>query len=190
MERVYITDKTFEQIQYAKEPFVKGDYDGCHFRSCDLSNSDLSHCTFIDCTFTDCNLSLAKIIQTSFRDIVFTNCKLTGLHFDYCNTGLFSAAFENCNLTLSCFFQMKLKKINFAGSTLHETDFTEADLSEANLCNCDLFKAVFDHTMLEKTDFRNAVNFSIDPATNKIKKAKFNKENLSGLLGNYDLDLC
>lgn len=189
MERAYITDETFEHILYNKEPFKKGDYDGCTFISCDLSNSDLSHCTFIDCTFADCNLSLAKIVQTSFRDVVFKNCKLTGLHFDYCNTGLFSAVFESCNLTLSCFFQMKLKKIKFTGSTLHETDFTEADLSEANFSNCDLFKAVFDHSILEKADFRNAANFSIDPGTNKIKKAKFNKENLSGLLGKYDLDL-
>jgi hypothetical protein len=36
--------------------------------------------------------------------------------------------------------------------------------------HCDLARATFDHTMLEKADFRTAVNYSIDPETLQTKK--------------------
>ncbi len=38
--------------------------------------------------------------------------------------------------------------------------------------NCDLNRAVFDNSILEKADFRTSLNYSIDPELNRIKKAK------------------
>jgi hypothetical protein len=42
--------------------------------------------------------------------------------------------------------------------------------------------AVFDRTGLEKADFREALNFRIDPETNRIKGARFDLDGLPGLL--------
>jgi hypothetical protein len=42
---------------------------------------------------------------------------------------------------------------------------------------------------LEKADFRTAFNYSINPETNRIKKAKFSKEGLNGLLDKYDIEI-
>ena len=55
--------------------------------------------------------------------------------------------------------------------------------------NCDLARAIFANSILEKADFRTSYNFSIDPEINKIKKAKFSLTTVSGLLGKYDIEI-
>jgi len=70
---------------------------------------------------------------------------------------------------------------------LHETDFTEADLTNAVFENCDLKGAVFENTMLEKADFRTAFNYAINPEINKIRKAKFSMPAVMRLLDKYDI---
>jgi fluoroquinolone resistance protein len=49
--------------------------------------------------------------------------------------------------------------------------------------------SVFDRTNLEKADFRSAGNYSIDPTTNKIKKARFSLDGVAGLLDKYDIEI-
>jgi uncharacterized protein YjbI with pentapeptide repeats len=82
-----------------------------------------------------------------------------------------------------------MHRIVFHECILRETDFSEADLTSAVFHLCDLDRAVFNQTVLEKTDFRTAFNFTIDPAINKMKKAKFSFSGLPGLLSAYDLDI-
>jgi len=72
---------------------------------------------------------------------------------------------------------------------MHEVDFTESDLADALFENCDLFRASFDRTILEKADLRTAINYSIDPDNNRIRKAKFSKSGLAGLLHKYDIQI-
>jgi hypothetical protein len=40
---------------------------------------------------------------------------------------------------------------------------------------------------LEKADFRDAINYRIDPGINKMKKAKFSRDGLPGLLTRFDI---
>jgi fluoroquinolone resistance protein len=84
---------------------------------------------------------------------------------------------------------MKLEKMVFAGCSLLEVDFAEADLGGAGFDQCGLAGAMFDRTNLEKADFRGAVNYSIDPTTNKIKKARFSLDGVAGLLDKYDIEI-
>ena len=55
--------------------------------------------------------------------------------------------------------------------------------------NCNLLQAIFDHTVLEKADFRTSYNYSIDPEINRMKKARFSISGISGLLDKYDIDI-
>jgi hypothetical protein len=55
--------------------------------------------------------------------------------------------------------------------------------------NCNLEQTIFNNTILEKTDFRTAYNFSIDPEMNKIRKTRFSSVGLSGLLDKYDIEI-
>ncbi|HEY5826187.1 MAG TPA: pentapeptide repeat-containing protein, partial [Cyclobacteriaceae bacterium] len=143
----------------------------------------------IDCEFRDCNLSMAKLRSTSLKEVKFKDCKLIGLRFDECQEFLFAVNFENCALNLSSFYRRKMKGTRFRNSTLHEVDFTEADISQSLLENCDLNGAIFDNTILEKADFRTAFNYSIAPDSNYIKKARFSVDGIAGLLDKYNIDI-
>lgn len=189
MEKNYTEDKTFENIDYTKTRLAKGDYEYCRFINCDFSNSDVSDISFIDCEFHTCNLSVANLAMSVLRDIKFVDCKMLGIHFENCNQFGLAVKFENCNLAHSSFYQTKLKKTPFKNCNLGEVDFTECDISNSIFETCDFTKAKFENTILEKADLRTAFNYSIDPEINKIKKAKFSLDGITGLLNKYDIDI-
>ena len=183
----YIEDKSFEGTDFTVHGIEPGNYENCKFINCNFSEVNLSGINFLDCYFDGCNMGMAKLGKTGFRNIQFTGCKLLGLHFDHCNTIGLEMQFDNCILNLSSFYQLKLKCIVFKNSILHEVDLAAADLSNAVFDNCDLKGAMFESTIIEHADFRTAYNYSIDPAKNKIKKAKFSMAGLIGLLDKYDI---
>jgi uncharacterized protein YjbI with pentapeptide repeats len=112
---------------------------------------------------------------------------MLGIHFDACNPFLFSIYCEGCLLNLSSFYKMKLKGVKFISCSLHEVDFSEADLSRGLFADCDLMGAIFDNTLLLNSDFRTARNFAIQPEKNKLRKTKFSNQGLAGLLSHLDL---
>ena len=114
---------------------------------------------------------------------------MLGMHFNDCRQIGFEAAFDNCILNVSSFYQMKLKQSSFQDFTLHEVDLVEADLTGLVLDNCDLAGAVFENTVLEKADLRTAFNYSIDPSINRLKKAKFSVAGIHGLLYKLDIEI-
>jgi len=187
MDRVYSEDEKFDGIDYSIKKLPVGEYENCRFTNCNFAEANLSKITFIDCVFDNCNLSAANINGTAFQETSFSNCKLMGLRFEDCNQFLFTVSFTGCLLNLSTFYKVKLKNTRFINCSLQEVDFTEADLTLAEFDNCNLLHAVFDNSVLEKADLRTAINFSIDPERNKLKKAKFSAATLSGLLHKYDL---
>lgn len=189
MEKNYIEDKAFNQVDFTTEAFEKADYENCHFSNCNFSNTDLSKINFTDCTFTGCNLSMAKLGRTGFKDCIFNDCKLLGLRFEDCHEFLFSIHFNNCQLNLASFYNRKCKNIRFTNCILHEVDLTEADCTDIVFDNCDMARAIFSNTILEKADLRTSYNYSIDPETNRIRKAKFSLPAVIGLLDKYNLDI-
>lgn len=189
MDKTYIEGETFKSTDFSENKLAAGDYENCVFNGCNFSGADLSELVFSECEFSSCNMSMAKLSKTALRDVKFKGCKMLGLHFQNCNEFLFEVYFENCTLDLSSFYQRILKKITFKDTSLHEVDFTEADLSAALFNNCDLLNAIFDNTILEKADLRTSYNYSIDPAMNRIKKAKFSMAGLAGLLHAYDIEI-
>lgn len=189
MERVYIEDKQFNKEDINDKELKIADYENCVFNNCDLSNADLSKRIFLDCEFIACNLSSARLHKTAFKTVKFKDCKMLGLHFEDCDDFLFEVAFDNCQLNLSTFYKMKMKKTNFIKCNLSEVEFTETDLTSAVLDNCELTGTRFENTILEKADLRTAYGYSIDPELNKIKKAKFSIQGIAGLLDKYDISI-
>jgi uncharacterized protein YjbI with pentapeptide repeats len=187
MERLYLEDKTFEQINFSATEIVVGEYDNCNFINCDFSNTSLANISFSECEFRDCNISMAALTKTAFRDCRMMGCKLLGLHFEHCSEFGLTIQFDNCLLNLSSFYKRKLKQTKFKHCSLQEVDFTEADLSGSVFDNCDFAGATFENTNLEKADFRTAYNYAINPETNRVKKAKFSIQGIAGLLTKYDI---
>ena len=182
-------NKIFERLDFSQKKFPCEVYDNCRFLNCNFYSSNLVDVSFRDCSFESCDFSLASLKNTALSDIQFIGCKLVGVQFDDCNPFLFSVTFENCVLKLAVFQKVKLKKTCFKNCNLEETDFTEADLSSGLFDNCNLERAIFYKTNLEKTDFSTSFNYSIDPGANKIKKARFSKMGLEGLLDKYQIEI-
>ena len=184
-----IENKVFERVDYKENYLGAGEYENCTFINCVFYNSDLSDISFNGCEFDSCDFSLAKTKNTVLDNVKFVNCKLLGLHFDECSDFVLSVDFENCLLEFSTFYRRKLKKTRFKNCKLREADFTEADLSNSTFDNCDLQRTVFSKTNLEKADFYSSFSYSIDPENNRIKKAKFSRSGILGLLDKYDIQI-
>ncbi len=157
-------------------------YSRCTFIACNLQQADLKGKVFEDCFFQKCDLSLAQVVHTSFRKVRFEHSKLLGLRFDQCHAFLLEVSFQHTVLDLANFHGLRLKKTVFDTCRLRETDLAAADLSGAIFKNCDLGAAVFDRTVLEGADLRTAQHYTIDPANNRMRKARFSREGLDGLL--------
>ena len=181
--------KTFDNIDYSDQSLSKNEFIDCKFTNCDFSKSKLNDTDFINCDFTNCNFSLALLQNTGLKDIRFTKCKLLGIDFSCCNDFLFTVNFQDCILDYSSFFKKKIKSTKFVNCSIKEADFGEVDLSMSIFDNCVLLNTSFVQTNLEKTDFRTARNYSIDPEMNRMKNAKFSNLGLAGLLYKYNLDI-
>lgn len=189
MELNYVEDKTFDNGDFTEKLLQKGDYECCRFVNCKLYQSNISSINFIDCEFETCDLSLVNLTATIFRDVKFSNCKMLGIHFENCNQFGLAVSFSNCNLAHSSFYQTKLKRTVFKNCNLAEVNFTESDMRNSLFENCDFSNAHFENTDLENADFRSSYNYSIDPESNRIKKARFSLSGLPGLLGKYDIQI-
>lgn len=177
--------ETFENLN--RDKFQVGEYEQCIFINCDFSNANLSGVKFVDCQFKNCGLSLVNLSGTTINDVKFIQCKMLGLRFDHCNPFTLSFSFDDCALNDSSFFKCKLKKSKFKNTQFHRVDFAQCDLSESSFDNCDLKESMFENTNLQKADLRSAINYSINPEVNQIKKAKFSASGLRGLLEKYDI---
>lgn len=165
----------------------RAEYIECIFTNCDLNNLNLSNYSFKECKFTTCNLSNIQVEHTSFKEVLFDSCKLIGIQFELCNPFLLKLEFEKSSLDYSSFYQLKLAKTNFNNCSLIEVDFSETQLTQSIFNHCDLSLSKFENTNLEKVNFVTSVNYSINPSKNNLKKASFSKNELAGLLNDFDI---
>lgn len=187
MPNLYIDGEFFKEKDFTQVNLQLGTYENCHFINCNFLYSNLSGFNFIDCEFVDSNLSMAMLGGTVFNNCTFKACKLTGLRFEHCNEIVFTVYFQDCLLNLSSFYKRKIKQVKFISCLLTEVDFTEADATGALFTNCDLAGAIFNNTILEKANFTTARNYSINPQTNVVKKAKFSLPAVVGLLDAFSI---
>lgn len=187
MAITYINDKLFDVKNTHDLPF--GEYDNCTFKGLNFSQLDISQYIFNDCEFDNCNFSMTKVQQTAFRNVHFFECKIMGVLFDECNPFGIRLKFTDTSINNCTFTNLHLTKTLFTNCEIKECDFSAANLSESKFTNCQLPDSVFERTNLEKVDFRTATNFRIDPEKNKMRKSRFSKEELGGLLFKYNLDI-
>jgi len=189
MRSVFVENKTFEKTDFSAYELEKGEYLDCQFVDCNFSNCDLSHFEFEDCVFERCNLSQVKLGNTSLRKVDFIESKVVGVIFSEVNSFLLGLSFKDSVLNYSSFYQLPMKFTNFTDCKMNEVDFSECDLSSAVFRNCELHLAVFNFTKLENADLRTSLGYEIHPEDNKIKKCKFSKEGVEGLLRRYDIEI-
>jgi fluoroquinolone resistance protein len=185
MGKLVKPSETISNINFTLQVTEREDYENCEFVNCIFS--DISQLNFIECTFRSCNLSNCKINNCKLQDVTFVDCKLLGINFFQAKDFAFALTCERCNLDYASFDSKKLNKSRFENCKMHSVNFTMTDLSKAELVNCDLYEAIFNNTNLNGVDLTTITNFSIDPELNKLKKAKFQAQDLEKLLYKYDL---
>ncbi|MFT4022240.1 MAG: pentapeptide repeat-containing protein [Flavihumibacter sp.] len=185
----YYKQQTFEGRDFTAGKMAPDEFDHCEFIRCHFANATLSHVEFNNCTFRDCDLSSVKLNATTFSEVQLIGCKCLGIHFEAANPFLFTLSFDQCQLHFSSFFQRKMPGTRIRHCQLLEVDFTGADLEGADFSGSDLTGAKFELTRLDKADFRQALRFHIDPTKNSLKKARFSREALSGLLLTFGITI-
>ena len=189
MERVIHEDKTFKNIKHSGKETTNNEFEHCSFLNCDFSNGAFTSGKFIDCVFTGCNLSMVKLTSCQLNNVIFKDCKLLGVNFFECNDFLFNVKFDGSVLDYCSFVRKKIPKTIFLNTSMKSVDFTECDLTKSTFDNADLMNAVFYKSILKEVDFVTALNYTIDPEFNNIKKAKFSLMGIHGLLEKYDIQI-
>lgn len=180
-------DKKFNDISYAKEIIADNKYEYCVFSDCDFAESSFLSCSFINCKFIKCNFSMTKLSQSTFNDVEFEYSKILGVDFSQCNDFIFEVRFDTCILDYSSFEKRKMSKTIFRKTSLKGVDFANADLKQSSFIDCDMNETIFYYTNLQEADLSSAFNYTINPEENTIKKARFSKDGLIGLLQKYNI---
>ena len=180
-------NQVFEQIHFEKVP-LDSDYYDCTFHLCDFSHIAIRQTVFDTCRFESCDFSLTKFGHV-MRNVVFTDCRMTGAEFTELNKFSNGLRFEKSILNYANFVGVKLHKTVFRDCLLHEAYFDDSDLTASCFDQCDLERASFHRTNLEKVDFSSAFHFTIDPTQCKLKKTVFPESELRGLVAHLNIIL-
>ncbi|ODN42163.1 pentapeptide repeat-containing protein, partial [Piscirickettsia litoralis] len=161
-------------------------FENCQFIDCDFSESALNQCKFIDCSFKNSNLSLAKLNNSLVNEVEFNACKMTGVNWNQARWSNITLAspifFKACDVSLSSFYELKLPELSMIDCKAHDVDFRGCDLTRADFTRTDFEKAEFMHTRLNHADFREAINYIINPVENSLTRAKFSFPEVVNLL--------
>lgn len=154
---------------------------GAKMRFADLEGADLSFADLRETDLLDTNLQNANLFQTNLTGTYalgahFLKAHLNGANFRFAR--LFLSDFRGADLSYADFregapirvnFQeANLSHCNFQAVTLTQTNFSQANLSYANLRDTNLRWAVFEGALLIESDFRGALNLTME----QVSKAK------------------
>jgi len=169
------------------------EFEGCQFQDCNFTETTFRKCRFIECTFTRCNLSVMKVPQSQFTDVVFNECKLVGVDWTRASWPrlVFSVSlkFNKCIINDSSFFGLNLDEIVIEECKAHDVDFRDGSFCRADFTYTDFTNSLFGKTNLSGADFSEATNYDIDIFNNKISKARFSRYEAVRLLNSVDIEL-
>jgi uncharacterized protein YjbI with pentapeptide repeats len=148
----------------------------CRFERVRLAEANLEGCTFDDCEIEACDLTMARVDKAAFREVRFRRSKLMGIDWSGVRGIAFSVSFEGCTLSHSTFADLKMQGAVIRDCKAHEVAFMGVDLSKALFAGTDLHGARFMDTVLVDTDLSEAVNYSISPQQNRLRRTKFSEE--------------
>lgn len=184
------TGQTFRALDLAGAKISRSDFDSCIFERCNFTEAVLSHCRFTKCRFTTCDLSLVNVGNSRFVDVEFVDSKLIGVDWTAIGSTktdrmLFAATFERCALDYGSFYGLTLRKL--CNCSAKEVEFSEASMAEADCRRTDFAGARFWKTDLRGANFAGAAGYAIDPAGNKVKRARFSYPEVTALLAAFDV---
>lgn len=180
-------NETFENVEW-REDLEDVEFYQCVFRNSSFQFSRFLGCAFDRCEFVQCNLSLVKVMNTSFLDAAFTDCKMIGVAWSTVG-GFLSASYDRCILNNNIFSDMNLTKFQFRSCSFVEASFHNTKLAHSVFDDCDLSGCRFSQTDLSHADFTTARNYYVNATENRLHKTRFSLPEAVSLLGNLDIVL-
>lgn len=182
-------DQTFTQQSELPTHWMQHDFEQCVFQNLNLSAVVFAKSSFINCRFDHCDLTQVILTNTKLDDVTFADCQLLHIDFGLCNPFGLRVDFVRCRLDYAVFLDKKLKKTRFSTCSMKEVHFLKCDLTNTLFNACDLELTKFAENNLTSADFSSSYNLRIDPDDNVIKKARFSRHNLPGLLTKYNIKI-
>ena len=118
------------------------------FRNCDLSNADLTGCSFQRVEFLDCKLMGTNLSEATMQHVAFERCKaefanfaLGRLRFVAHGQGVMrGAVFDECRLEKVAFSRCDLTQGEFRGTRLRGLSFADSDIRGMRVGEVDSFE--------------------------------------------------
>ncbi len=191
-EKEYLSED-FKDLDLSHEKIDSTLFEDCSFKNCNFTETEFMNCRFIDCSFSHCNLSVMKIDGSEFCETLFEDSKLMGIDW----TGarwpdiplLSPIKFFRCILDDSVFMGLSLNDVVIEECKAREVDFREGSFSGACFRSTDFAGSLFNETDLSGADFTDAVNYRIDLNRNRVKGAKFSRQEAVSLLESLGIEL-
>jgi len=183
-------NKTFRSEDFSGRSLNNLSFTNCLFERCNFTESSWINAIFCSCLFKNCNISLVDLRGCRIQEVLFEECKIVGAEFLKCNTDfIFSMDAKKTFIQYCNFSELDMKKTSFEGSKIYDGTFINTCLTEVNFSDTDLKGTLFRRCNLNKSNFCGALNYVIDPLSNKIKKAKFSFPEVIGLLKSFDIEI-
>lgn len=189
MTPTHSEEQLYKSIDFTEKDLSHSSFMNCTFENCNFTGSIWNNGIFSNCFFNSCNLSLVKLENCRLQHVLFTDCKIVGAEFYKCEKKFFSINSKNCLILYCNYSDLNMKRASFQKSKIKESFFTATCLVEADFTHADLQGTIFHQSDLSKADFRNAINYVIDPQTNKVKEAKFSFPEVTGLLNGFEIEI-
>jgi fluoroquinolone resistance protein len=189
---LYVNRK-FEKETLTGERIAAAEFTETTFIRCNFSETIFQACRFTDCVFDGCDLTLVQFPGCTFAGIAFKDTRVMGVDWTRADWprlgGGKRITFAGCVMSHSTFIGLSLRELHLVECTATDVDFREADLSRASFVDTDLAESIFQGTDLTQADFSRARNYRIDPAQNKISRAKFSLPEALALLYSMDIEM-
>jgi len=149
----------FSEARAIRALFMSVELEDVKLDGSDLSDSIFTESKLDSCTFAGATLKRTVIFQTSGEKVAFEGADLRDTRFVECTFP--NARFAGARLGLTLLRGCKLVEADMAGLIAEDCDFSEADLSRANLSGMSARRGLFIRTILDgatarKMDLMNA----------------------------------
>lgn len=185
--------KTFDGLDAIGESFTGVVFENCIFQQCNFSDSRFYKCKFVECVFTASNLSNIKVDCSKFFDTHFKESKLVGVDWTKADWPRFNftapISFNECIINDSSFFGLMLNELALEHCKAQDVDFRSGNFTKAKFSYTDFTNSLFMKTNLREADFSEAENYDIDIFNNDIKAARFSRHEAIRLLNGLDIEL-
>lgn len=185
--------ESFDKLDFSQKEIIANKYDQCVFTGCIFTKTIFQACKFYDCEFRNCDISLIKVTDSTFSNNLIESSKAIGINWAEIlipSVKIYNPVeFVKSNIDYSVFQGLDLREIQIFDCQAREVNFEDVDLSMADLRLSDFANSVFRRTNLNKANFTDAFNYSIDIQNNSLKGAIFSLPEAVSLLKLLDINL-